>query len=112
MSAQRKPSPPVVKVKPHTHAKLLAFSKEDNRPMSEIVEQLVDQFEKERFWLGVREDLARLKADPVAWQDYLDEMAEWDNMPNEILDAEEPYYTPEEEREILAKVAARGSSGG
>ncbi len=112
MSAQRKPSPPVVKVKPHTHAKLLAFSKEDNRPMSEIVEQLVDQFEKERFWSGVREDLARLKADPVAWQGYLAEMSEWDNMPNEILDAEDPYYTPEEEREILAGAAARRSSGG
>jgi hypothetical protein len=112
MTAQRKSSPSVVKVKPHTHAKLLAFSKEDERPMSEIVEQLVDRFEKERFWAGVNEDLARLKADPVAWQGYLDEMAEWDNMPNEVLDAEEPYYTPEEEREILAEAAANRSSRG
>lgn len=112
MSALRKQSTPVVKVKPHTHAKLMAFSKEDNRPMSEIVELLVDRFEKERFWQGAREDVARLKADPVAWQGYLDEMREWDEVPNDILDAEEPYYSPEEEREILAQVAARESAGG
>lgn len=112
MTAQTGASAPVVKLKPQTHAKLQAIAKEEDRPMGEIVTFLVDRYERQRFWLGVREDLARLKADPVAWQDYLREMAEWDTMPNDILASEDPYYTPEEEREILAEAAARRAQGG
>ena len=77
----------------------------------EIVTYLVDCYERQRFWKGVQDDLNRLKADPAAWQDYQDEIAVWDQLSGDGLTGEEPYYTPEEEREILAKAAAARTPG-
>lgn len=112
MTAMRRASSPVVKLKPQTHAKLQSIAHEEDRPMGEVVTFLIDRYERERFWLGVREDLARLKADPVAWQAYKDELAFFDQTAGDGLEHEPPYYTPEEEREILADVAASRSQRG
>ncbi|MGC4107352.1 MAG: hypothetical protein QM753_13600 [Thermomicrobiales bacterium] len=111
MAALRKPSSPVVQLSPQTHAKLLAFSKDEARPMGEIVADLVDRYEREQFWLSVRAAYARLRDDPAAWQAYLDEVDAWDTVASDVLQGE-PYYSPEEEREILAQSAARRAQGG
>jgi len=110
MSAQRKPSSSVVKISSSTHAMLQDISRSEQRPMGEIVNELVMRYEEEQFWTRIREQLARLKADPVAWQDYMDELREWDEMAGDGLEDEDPYYTPEEEREILAN--AQRNQGG
>jgi len=94
-----------IKIQAETHRKLQEIARSEDRPMGEVVTRLVDEYEHRRFWQEAREQLARLKADPVAWKGYLDEMAEWESMPNEVLEQEEPYYSPEEEREILADAA-------
>lgn len=60
---------------------------------------------KHQFWQRARESVERLKADPVAWQSYLDEIATWDGMADDGLAGEMPYYTPEEEAEIEAEYA-------
>jgi hypothetical protein len=96
MPAAIRASSTVIKLKPVTHAKVQVIAHEEERPMGEVVTFLVDRYERERFWNQVRADYARLKADPVAWQEYLDPP---------------PYYAPEEEQEILAEVAARRSRG-
>jgi len=49
--------------------------------VGEIVTRLVDEYEHQRFWQEAKAQLARLKTDPVAWKEYLDEMTEWDQMP-------------------------------
>ncbi|MGC4193042.1 MAG: hypothetical protein QM589_17995 [Thermomicrobiales bacterium] len=67
--------------------------------MGEIVAYLVDRYERERFWKQVRADYARLKADPVAWSDYIDEVEAWDTLSGDGLEREAPYYTAEEERD-------------
>jgi hypothetical protein len=105
MTASRKSSPPVVKLKPETHAKLQEWSREEHRPMGEIVTDLVERYEEERFWTRVRGQLAALKADPVAWQDYLDELALFDQMAGDGLEHEEPYDEPAEEEEIQQQAA-------
>ncbi|MGB3306051.1 MAG: hypothetical protein WBA63_07685 [Thermomicrobiales bacterium] len=94
-----------IKIQAETHRKLQEIARSEDRPMGEVVTRLADEYEHQRFWHEAREQIARLKADPVAWKGYLDEMAEWDGMPNEVLDQEEPYYSPDEEREILADAA-------
>jgi len=104
MSAQRKPSNSVVKISPSSHAKLQDMSRNEQRPMGEIVNDLIERYEREQFWMSARESVERLRADPVAWKDYLDEVALWDQTSGDGLENEEPYYTPEEEREILANV--------
>lgn len=108
MTAVRRP-PAVVKINAQTHAKLQEIAREDDRPMGEIVTFLVDRYERERFWKGAKEDLARLKADPVAWQDYQDEIAVWDSLAGSGLENEPPYFTPQEEEEIRERAAARAA---
>jgi hypothetical protein len=39
----------------------------------------LDEVEDSRFWADVREDYARLQADPHEWDDYVGELAEWDH---------------------------------
>ncbi len=91
MTAMTKSPSPMVKVSASTHAKLRDLSDHQHRPMGEIVTELVDRYEDELFWAEAKQQITRLKSDPVAWKDYLDEMAEWDAMPNDILDREAPY---------------------
>ncbi|MGC4107943.1 MAG: hypothetical protein QM753_16590 [Thermomicrobiales bacterium] len=62
-----------------------------------------DHLDREQFWLGVQEDLVRLKQDPAAWQGYQDELAFFDQSAGDGLENEPPYYTPEEEQAIIAK---------
>jgi hypothetical protein len=111
MTAQKKPAPPVVELSARTHAKLLAFSREDNRPMGEIVTDLVDRYERERFRQEVREDYARLRANPAEWKSYQDEIRAWDGLTGDGLDEEPPYFTPEEEREIRVRALASTNGG-
>jgi hypothetical protein len=112
MTAQTRPTSPVVKLKPATHAKLQSIAHAEDRPMGEVVTFLVDRYERERFWKQVRADYARLKADPAAWAEYKAEVDAWDTLSGDGLVAEEPYYSPEEEREILAAAAARRAQRG
>lgn len=102
MAALRKTTATVVKLNPVTHAKLQEIAKVSHRPMGEVVTEMVEHYEREQFWQEARASLDRLRADPVAWQDYQDELALWDQLSSDGLENEAPYYTPEEEREILA----------
>lgn len=67
-----------LKVPTQTHARLLRIAKEDDISMGELVTDMVDQLETKRFWQGIKEDYDRLRRDPVAWQEYIDEMKEID----------------------------------
>lgn len=110
MTAMRRPSVPTVELKPATHAKLQAIAQEEDRPMGELVTFLVDRYEKERFWRGARADYERLRANPEAWKDYQNEVAAWEGLLGDGLENEPAYFTPEEEREIRERAAARAAS--
>ena len=73
--------------------------------MGDVITYLVDPFERELYWKGVRDDYERLRSDPVAWQDYLNEVRLLDGGSMDSLANEEPYYTTEEEAEIRAEYA-------
>jgi predicted DNA-binding protein len=95
----------VVKVKQETHARLQEIAKEQQRSMGDVVTELVERYEKEQFWKQVNEAVERLREDPVAWQDYQDEIAFFEGGSMDGLENEEPYYTPEEEEAIRAEAA-------
>lgn len=85
---------PMVKLDSHTHAKLQSIAREEGRTMDEVIGTLLEKYERERFRKGVAEDLERFQADTVAYQRYLDEFREWDNVPDALGD-EPPYYDDE-----------------
>lgn len=104
MSAQKKPSAPVVKLQPDTHRRLQRISREQHRPMGEIVGELLDHYERDQFWLSVKSSVDRLRIQPDAWQDYQDEIALFEGGSIDTAD-EDPYFTPDEEEQIRVDAA-------
>ncbi|MGI8403489.1 MAG: hypothetical protein ACR2OE_01740 [Thermomicrobiales bacterium] len=111
MAALRKTSAPVVKLKPGTHAKLQELSKFEDRPMGEIVTELIDRYEDEVFWQRYEESLAKLHADPVAWQEYQNEIRLFEGAKLDRLIKEEAYFTPEEEEALRVEHATHTPGG-
>ena len=94
-----------VRVDKKLHDTLRDLAKSEHRPIGDVIGDAVAKYEKDKFWKGVHEDYARLRADPVAWKEYQDEVALWDSLSNDGLENEEPYYSPEEEEAIRAEIA-------
>jgi hypothetical protein len=103
MAALRKQSAPAVKLTPETHARLQKLSKQEARPMGEIVTALVADYERQKFWQEVNASVERLRADPAAWRDYKEEVALLEGGSMDGLEQEPPYFTPEEDAEIRAE---------
>jgi predicted transcriptional regulator len=98
----------MVRVDDKIHETLQRLSKVERRPISQIVGELVEQYDKKTFWNGMKEDYERLRADPEAWSDYQKEAEEWSSKTGDPLADEPPYYTPEEEEEIRAYAKSQG----
>ncbi len=102
MNAVRKTPHAVIKINSTSHAKLREIAKSEQRPMGDIVNDLIERYELEQFWKQAHDAVERLRSDPVAWQDYRDEAQMLQGGSMDGLENEPPYYTPEEEEEILA----------
>lgn len=111
VNALRKTPPQaVVKISSASHARLREMAEAEQRPMGEIVNDLIERYELEQFWKRAHEAVERLRSDPVAWNDYQEETQMLQGGSMDGLEEEPPYYTPEEEEEILAEHAR--SQGG
>ena len=111
MAALRKSQTETITVPASTHARLQEIAREEARPVGEIVTDLVERYEDAQFWRAYTEALERLRKDPVAWQEYQDELRLFDGVIGDGLKDEEPYFTPEELEEIRAELAATAQSG-
>ncbi len=107
MTAMKRPTATVVKLKPETHARLQAIARQEDRPMGEVVTTLIEWYEQQQYWRQVQEDYRRLNEDPIALREYLGQETDWDITVVDDVPDEDRYYTKEEEQEILAKAAAR-----
>jgi predicted transcriptional regulator len=94
-----------VRVDSKLHATLRELSEEENRSISQVIEEAIDRYQKENFWKAMHEGFTRLRADPTAWREYQDEAALWDSVSGDGLENEEPYFTEEEARDEVANVA-------
>ena len=79
---------PMVKLRPETHADLQEISRDEAKSMGEIITYLVDRYQRERFWRGAQEDIARLREEPSAWDSYRAELDVWDATVADGLDRE------------------------
>jgi hypothetical protein len=80
----------------------------EQKSISQIVTELVEAHERERFWQEMREGYERLRADPEAWQAYQDEAAFLGGASMDGLEDEEPYYSAEEAAEIERHAKSQG----
>ena len=98
----------VVRVEERTHSILKSWAEERNTSISQVVRDLVDRAATDQFWQAMREGYTRLQEDPTAWQEYLAEAAMLEGESMDGLVEEEPYYTPEEEAEIVEHAKSQG----
>ena len=101
-----------VRVEDRVAAALRVLASEEGRPIGKVIEDAVARYQKAKFWEGVHEDFARLRADPAAWDAYREEVAVFEGGAMDGLEEESPYYTPEEEEEIRAEHARAQGRGG
>ncbi len=67
-----------IKVSAETRDRLKKLADAGQSTMEAALAKVLDQAEEAQFWLGVKDDYARLQNDPAQWSGYLDELAEWD----------------------------------
>ncbi len=82
-----------VRVDPKLHATLRALADAEQRSISQVIEEAIDRYQKDNFWKAMHEGFARLRADPAAWREYLDEVTLWDLVSGDGLEDVEPYFT-------------------
>lgn len=99
-----------VRVEDSVAAKLRDLANEEHRPIGQVIEDAINQYQKEKFWREVETSVARLRADPVAWQDYQDEIHFFEGGSMDGLEDEEPYYSEAELEEIRGRQS--GAQGG
>lgn len=85
-----------IRVEEDTIARLRLISREEKRPIGQIVTDLVRNYEREKFWKEAREGFERLRADPVAWQEYQDEARAWQQSAVDLVKEEPPYFSADE----------------
>jgi predicted transcriptional regulator len=75
-----------VRVTDHTHTMLRELSAATGEPLGRVVERAVEHYRRELFFALLNEVYARLRADPVAWEEELAERALWETTLADGLD--------------------------
>lgn len=78
-----------VRISKEAHQELKSLAAERQESLRAILERAVEMYRRHLFFEGVNEDFARLRADPVAWEEELAERALWDNTLGDGLEEEE-----------------------
>ncbi len=94
-----------VRVEDKLHARLRDIAEAEHRPIGKVIEDAIQHYEQDKFWREAHDAVERLRADPVAWKKYQDEIALFEGGSMDGLKDEDPYYSPEEEEAIRAEHA-------
>ena len=87
-----------VRIRPETHRKLSALARQMETTLPEVLDKAISEFERRQFLEECNAAFARLRADPVAWEEELDERREWDCTVMDGLRDDPPYPWDEHER--------------
>jgi predicted transcriptional regulator len=67
-----------VRVSEHTYELLRELAEATGQPLQKVLERAVENYRREQFYAELDAAFERLRADPVAWEGYLAERAEWE----------------------------------
>ena len=70
----------MVPVSEATHQKLQELAASSGEAVQTILDKAVTEYDRKLFLEGLNADYARLRADPQAWQEELEERALWDTI--------------------------------
>ena len=97
-----------VRVNSPVHATLRALAAAEQRSISQVIEEVLDCYQKEKFWQAMHQGFARLRANPAARDEYRAETALWDSASGDGLEDEAPYFSAEEAKDEVAASTAPG----
>jgi predicted transcriptional regulator len=97
-----------VRVDTTLHETLKRIADTEHRSIGSVIEDAIERYQVEKFWLQMEADYARIQEDPDAWNDYLKEADEWQALSGDTLADEPPYDTPEPEEGIRANAKSEG----
>lgn len=72
------PSSRTIRVSDEVYKKLYSLAMADSKTVAGVIAELIREREDRVFFQQLNEEALRLRADPVAWKEYQDELAEWD----------------------------------
>lgn len=87
-----------IRVSRSTHERLRDLAARSNATITAVVDEVVRDLERKRFWADFNVACAALKADPEAWADYQRECAAWDVTLADGLEEEPPFDEPQPKR--------------
>jgi predicted DNA-binding protein len=68
---------PNIRISPKSKAALRDLAKRAGKPMQTILDEAIDQYQRDKFLDDVNAAYARLRADPEAWKEELAERQDW-----------------------------------
>jgi hypothetical protein len=92
----------MVRIEESLHAALRDAADREGRSIGKVIEDAFAVYQRDQFWSGVREDYARLRANPIAFAGWRQEVSSFESGSLDGLRDEPPYYSPQEEAEIRA----------
>jgi predicted transcriptional regulator len=75
-----------VRIQPETYSKLRELADEAGATMPEVLAEAIDELYRKRFLDECNRAYSRLKSDPKAWKQELDERKAWDKTLNDGLE--------------------------
>jgi predicted CopG family antitoxin len=63
-----------------------SLARQQNENIQDIIEHAVTEYKKKKFFEDLNSAYAKLKSDPMAWKEELDERYEWDHVLNDGLE--------------------------
>lgn len=91
-----------VRITEQTREILRELAEETGESMQDVLARAVESYQRQRFWQRVNAAYSKLRSDPEAWQQELEERAAWDVTLKDGLDDfpyEDSESTAERERQ-------------
>lgn len=82
----------LVRLRAEIYRELHALAESENTTMQEVLSKAIGEYRRQRFWTQTNAAYAALRADSRAWQQELEERAEWDQT---LADGLEDVYEDE-----------------
>jgi len=80
-----------VRIAEETHQILREVSQSRGVPITELLTEAAEQLRRQEFWRQFNEAYARLRADPEAWAEELEERRLWDTTLMDGLEDDPPW---------------------
>lgn len=77
-----------MRVTGHSHQVLRRLAKQSGRTMQQVLDDALEEYERQQYFDEMNTAYKRLRADPVAWAEYRAELEEWDAVLADGLDDE------------------------